>query len=107
MVREKEVSKRTKHIAQNDIQVDFTMSDNKIINYFTYKLYKATKKRLTSRQLLLLENLTKQYNKTYKNNYYGWTQINKALLKFLESNETEEDSFNTGIELSSPMKRLA
>ena len=105
MVKEKEVSKRTKHIAQNDIQVGVTMSDNKITNNLTYKIYKPTEKSLTSRQLLLVENLAEQYHKTYKNNYYGWTQINKALVKFLKSNQTEEDWCNIGIGLPSPMEK--
>ena len=62
-------------------------------------------KSLTSSQLLLVENLTEQYHKTYKNNYYGWTQINKALVKFLKSNQTEEDWCNIGIGLPSPMEK--
>ena len=102
---EKEVSKRTKHIAQNDTQVGVKTSDNKIINKLTYKLYKPIEKSLTSRQLLLVENLTEQYHKTYKNNYYGWAQINTAIVNFLKSNQTEEDWCNIGIGLPSPMEK--
>ena len=106
MVKQTKVSERTTHIAHTDTQVGITVNNNNLTNNLTYNLYKQTqKKNLTDRQLLLLENLTEQYHKAYKHNYYGWTQINKALVKFLKSNQTEEDWFHIGIGLPSPMEK--
>ena len=56
MVNEKEVLKRTKRIAQNDAQVGFTMSDNKLTNNLTFnlatlnKLFEKNKDRISLKQ---------------------------------------------------------
>lgn len=105
MIKNKVVLERDAPTVHRAIKVGVTMSDNILNNNLTNKLNKPTEKGLTSRQLILAENLTEQYHKTYKNNYYGWTQIYKALVKFLKSNQTEEDWSNIEIGLPSPMEK--
>lgn len=108
MVRQKEVSERNTHIAQNDTQVGITMSYNNLTNKLTNNLDTSLKEKennLSGPQVAMAKNLADKYFKIYSKEHYGWKQLYKAILNFFLSKQTEDDWLKGGLGLPSPREK--
>ena len=104
MVRQKEVSERTKHTALYDTQVSVTMSDNNLTNNLTYnlatldKLFEQNKDKISLKQKSMAESWTSSYLKSYTQSF-EYQRIYCYVVLWLKLGQTQTlwDDFQTGI----------